>query len=108
MSVAPLRYGAGVKGKVGEALSHGVPVVGTRIAMEGMNIEHGVCGWVAEDPRALAAGIVTLLRDDDLDAALSGGPRPHRGRAGRARFEKSVREALAAVGLVSPLPSRDA
>src|SRR5690606_5885980 len=26
ISVAPLRYGAGMKGKVGEAMSHGVPV----------------------------------------------------------------------------------
>ena len=36
LSIAPLRYGGGVKGKVGEAWSHGLPVAGTDIAMDGM------------------------------------------------------------------------
>src|SRR5205814_10715677 len=33
--VAPLRYGAGVKGKIGEALAHGLPVVTTTVGAEG-------------------------------------------------------------------------
>ncbi len=36
IAIVPLRYGAGVKGKVIEAMSKGVPVVGTDIAFEGM------------------------------------------------------------------------
>ena len=35
VSIAPLRFGAGVKGKVGEALAAGVPVVGTRDRLRG-------------------------------------------------------------------------
>jgi O-antigen biosynthesis protein len=35
MTVAPLRYGAGLKGKVGESLCRGVPMVGTPVAFEG-------------------------------------------------------------------------
>ncbi|MFJ8457681.1 glycosyltransferase [Lysinibacillus xylanilyticus] len=35
--VVPLRYGAGVKGKVVEALSHFVPIVTTPIGAEGLN-----------------------------------------------------------------------
>ena len=109
VAVAPLRYGAGVKGKVGEAMSHGVPVVGTPVAMEGMYIEHEVSGWIAEDPRALADGVVALLRDDDLWSRISRAGRDHiDGLLGERGFESQVREALAAVGLVSPLPSRDA
>lgn len=36
LSIAPLRYGAGLKGKVATSLSYGIPVIGTTIAFEGM------------------------------------------------------------------------
>lgn len=96
--VAPLRYGAGVKGKVGEALSHGVPVVGTTIAMEGMHIEHGVTGWTADTPAEIAAGIVRLIEDDDLWSAVSIAGREHVHEVlGEDRFEALVVDALASV-----------
>ena len=41
VALAPLRYGAGVKGKVNQAMLHGVPVVATPIAVEGMHISSG-------------------------------------------------------------------
>jgi GT2 family glycosyltransferase/glycosyltransferase involved in cell wall biosynthesis len=66
VAVAPLRYGAGVKGKVGEAMSLGVPMVLTSIASEGMHIEHGAQALVADNPEDFAANVVQLLRDDDL------------------------------------------
>lgn len=100
VSVAPLRYGAGVKGKVGEALSHGLPVVGTTMAVEGMHIEHAVSGWVADDAEQFAQGVVTLMRDDELWSRLSEVGREHVDRVlGTGRFERLVREALEAVGV---------
>jgi len=36
--VVPLRYGAGIKGKLVESLAHGVPSIATSIAVEGMGI----------------------------------------------------------------------
>ncbi|MEI8180881.1 glycosyltransferase family 4 protein, partial [Aestuariivirga sp.] len=36
LSIAPLRYGAGLKGKVASSFLYGVPVVGTAMAFEGM------------------------------------------------------------------------
>lgn len=36
MAVIPLRYGAGVKGKVAEALYHGIPMVSTHVGIEGI------------------------------------------------------------------------
>lgn len=66
VAVAPLRYGAGVKGKVGEAMSLGVPMVLTSIASEGMHIEHGAQALVADNPEDFAANVVRLLRDDHL------------------------------------------
>lgn len=62
--IAPLRYGAGVKGKVVEAIQHGVPVVGTSIAFEGIGLVDGVV--VADNAVDLAAAVARLLTDDDL------------------------------------------
>jgi glycosyltransferase involved in cell wall biosynthesis/GT2 family glycosyltransferase len=74
LSVAPLRYGAGLKGKVGEALGCGVPVVGTSIAAEGYaGPERGM--RVADDWDAFAAAIVELSGDDELWHELSSGGR---------------------------------
>jgi glycosyltransferase involved in cell wall biosynthesis len=70
--VAPLRYGAGVKGKVAEAVEHGVPVVGTPIALEGMGFELGLDVEAADDPRRFADAVIRLLRDDARWRAMAG------------------------------------
>ena len=62
--VAPLRYGAGFKGKVVTAMEHGVPTVLTPVAAEGMGLTDGVETVIAEDPAEIAAAIAPLLRDD--------------------------------------------
>ena len=38
LSVSPLRYGAGMKGKIGQSLEYGLPVISTSIGTEGMNL----------------------------------------------------------------------
>jgi GT2 family glycosyltransferase/glycosyltransferase involved in cell wall biosynthesis/SAM-dependent methyltransferase len=58
--LAPLRYGAGVKGKIGQALASGVPVVTTSVGAEGMVGSHLV---VADDPGALVDAAVALHED---------------------------------------------
>ncbi|MFD6679051.1 glycosyltransferase [Micromonospora parva] len=70
VAVAPLRYGAGVKGKVGEAIEYGVPVVGTPIAFEGMGLVAGVDVLGGETAAELAGQLVRLLRDDELAGRL--------------------------------------
>jgi glycosyltransferase involved in cell wall biosynthesis/SAM-dependent methyltransferase len=64
LSVAPLRYGAGIKGKVGTSLAFGVPAVVTPAAVEGMCLgsEHVA---VADTPGAFADAIVSLYLDED-------------------------------------------
>jgi len=42
LSVAPLRFGAGIKGKILTSLSYGVPCVASTIAIEGMGLTPGV------------------------------------------------------------------
>lgn len=68
--VAPLRYGAGMKGKVGQSLAHGLPVVATPVGAEGMALEHGVNIMVAETPQDFARQVIQLVRDDALWLAL--------------------------------------
>lgn len=63
VAVVPLRFGAGVKLKVVEALLHGLPLVTTPIGAQGLpGLE--ACATVAEDAEALATGICRLLEDD--------------------------------------------
>ncbi len=66
VSIAPLRYGAGVKGKVNEAMSHGLPVVATPCAVEGMHVQVGEDVLVAESAEDFAAAIERLYNDSNL------------------------------------------
>jgi glycosyltransferase involved in cell wall biosynthesis len=91
VSVAPLRFGAGVKGKIGEALAHGLPVVTTTIGGEGMDLVDGEHALVADDPQGLADAIVALHRDDARWRALAA--------AGRASLETRLSPAVARAGL---------
>ena len=71
LSVAPLRYGAGVKGKVNQALAHGLPVVATSCAIEGMHLRPGEDVLVADDAEGFAAAVRRLHEDAALWQALS-------------------------------------
>jgi GT2 family glycosyltransferase/glycosyltransferase involved in cell wall biosynthesis len=71
IAVAPLRYGAGVKGKVNQSMAYGQPVVATPIAVEGMEIEAGSEALVASEPAQFADEIVRLYRDPELWLRLS-------------------------------------
>ncbi len=66
IALAPLRYGAGVKGKVNLSMAHGQPVVATPMAVEGMHLQHGHDVLVAEDAAGFAAEVVRLYRDEAL------------------------------------------
>ena len=66
ISVAPLRYGAGVKGKVNQAMAHGLPVVATTPAVEGMHLVDGVDVLVADDANAFADAALRLHGDEAL------------------------------------------
>ncbi|MDQ1611607.1 MAG: hypothetical protein QOG00_1538 [Pyrinomonadaceae bacterium] len=64
--VAPLRYGAGVKGKIGESLAHGLPVVTTPVGAEGMGLAHAESAMIAATPAAFADAVVELYTRPDL------------------------------------------
>jgi len=73
VSIAPLRYGAGVKGKVNLAMSYGLPVVATSPAVEGMHLVPGEDVMVADDPELFAAAIERVYGDEALWQRLSAG-----------------------------------
>lgn len=62
--VVPLRYGAGVKGKVVEAIYNGAPIITTSVGAEGIpGVEEVVC--VEDDPNCFAERIMSLYQDDE-------------------------------------------
>lgn len=66
VSVAPLRYGAGMKGKIGEAMAHGIPVVTTSVGAQGMGVRHREHLLIADRPDDFAAAVLELLTDRSL------------------------------------------
>ncbi len=66
VSVAPLRYGAGIKGKIGTAMAVGLPVVATSLAAEGMSLKDGDNILVADGSEAFANAVARIYQDEAL------------------------------------------
>lgn len=101
--IAPLLSGAGVKGKVLEALARGTPCVLSPIASEGIGLRHGEDCFIAHTPDEWVEAILRLNADDDLWSRIS--------MAGRAYMQKSysfetgriaMREAFEAADIFTP------
>ena len=71
VSVSPLRYGAGMKGKVGEALAAGIPVVASTVAAEGTGLTDRMHVHIADDPASFAAAIIYLHENNEYWDHLS-------------------------------------
>ena len=94
LMVAPLRFGAGIKGKLGTSFSFGVPVVATSIAAEGMYLTDGRDVLIGDDAQSFADAVVRAYTDPELWQLLSEGGR----RVVQERFSPAViRQGLAQV-----------
>ena len=71
LCLAPLRYGAGIKGKVAMSLGAGVPCVCTSIAAEGMLLVHNETVCVGDSPSEFSSAAVRLYSDWELWDKLS-------------------------------------
>ncbi len=80
-TVVPLKYGAGIKGKIGSSLAAGVPVISTSLGAEGMELAAGTEVLLADTPQAFVAQILRLVEDDALWDSMSA--------AGQAFVERS-------------------
>jgi glycosyltransferase involved in cell wall biosynthesis len=100
--VAPLLAGAGIKGKVLDALSHGVPSVLSPIAAEGTGLVHGIDCLIAESAEAWAECIFSLYVDESLWARISTSAlRTAELRFSFARGASDLEKELAELGLAS-------
>lgn len=93
--VAPLRTGAGIKFKVAQAMLHGLPVVATRLAVEGISppAPEATVGAVADDPRDIAREILRFLKDDGVAEAV--GASGHAWAGKTYSFQRNIDAALA-------------
>ena len=71
LSVAPLRFGAGVKGKINQSMAFGVPVVATSLAVEGMDLTDREDILLADEPEDFARALIELYESEDLWNRLS-------------------------------------
>ncbi|MCZ6508912.1 MAG: glycosyltransferase, partial [Acidobacteria bacterium] len=71
LSIAPLRFGAGLKGKVHQSLAHGLPCVATPVAAEGLGLMPDLHAVLAQSANDFAEGVVRLNSDRDLWQRLS-------------------------------------
>ena len=71
LSVSPLRFGAGIKGKINQSMAFGVPVVATSIAVEGMNLVDREHILVADEPKDFARALIELYESEELWKRIS-------------------------------------
>jgi glycosyltransferase involved in cell wall biosynthesis len=64
--VSPLRYGAGMKGKIGQSMAYGLPVVTTTTGAEGIGLVDGESALIADGTQAFADAVLRLYTDEML------------------------------------------
>ena len=97
VAIAPLRYGAGMKGKVTDALAAGLPVVTTTVGAQGLDITSGTHAIVADDPAEFATAVVEMFDDARRAAAI--------GLAGQQLVESACGAPAVRAALANVLPS---
>src|SRR5439155_24752029 len=117
VGVAPLRFGAGIKGKVTVTIGAGIPCVCTGIAAEGMHLQDGVHTLIADNAQAFADAVVKVYTDAGLWARLSADgkaliSREFSDTANRASFVAALHHAgvlpIAPTGSTSSAPHPEA
>jgi glycosyltransferase involved in cell wall biosynthesis/SAM-dependent methyltransferase len=71
VTLAPIRFGAGIKGKIGLSLCQGVPCVATDTAAEGMGLNNGYDILIANTPKQISSALVEVYTNKKLWSKLS-------------------------------------
>jgi polysaccharide biosynthesis protein PslH len=69
--VIPLRAGGGMRVKILNALSQGIPMVSTTVGCEGIAVTDGEDILVADDPQTFTDATIRLLTDAALNASIT-------------------------------------
>jgi glycosyltransferase involved in cell wall biosynthesis len=100
MTVAPLRYGAGAKGKVASSLARGVPCIATSIASEGMTLAEYDTMPICDNPSDFAAAVVEVYENEELWRKFSlAGLRYADRMMSPAAWQRRLDAALSLIGL---------
>lgn len=103
--IAPLRSGAGLKGKVAAAAAHGIPQLLSPIAAEATGLRHCQEVWIASSAEAWLEGIELLCSNDDRWQAMSHAAHHYaRSRWSREQGITLMANALQRLGLATLTP----
>ncbi len=93
LSIAPLRFGAGMKGKVISSLAYGLPVVGTNISCEGLRgSDSGVV--CSDDPYVYSQLIIHFYTNEDAWNTLAENALKYRLEFGRDNFIECLKKLI--------------
>ncbi len=107
VAVAPLRFGAGVKGKVNQTMAYGIPNVVSTIAAEGMHLTHEHDAMIADLPASFADAVVRLWTSKALWERISANGRENvREHFSVESASRRIDELLAFAGLPDGVPFR--
>ena len=102
LTVAPLRFGAGAKGKIASSLAVGVPCVATALGIEGMGLRDRVNVLLADDPDEFSARIREAYTDPELWRRLSEGAQAYAGEElALAGWNDRLRDMLWMIGVLA-------
>jgi O-antigen biosynthesis protein len=102
--VAPVRFGAGMKGKVTQGLAAGLPIVTTPVGAEGLDASDGEQMLIGDTAEALAERILRVVENDALWQSLSEqGQELITAKCSREVLDERLRETLASSRLGSPV-----
>lgn len=73
--IVPLLAGGGMRVKIIDGWSWGLPIVSTRVGAEGVEAAHGANMLLADDPAAFARAVADLLTDPALNEKIAQGGR---------------------------------
>lgn len=110
LTVAPLRVGSGIKGKVATSSGYGVPCVASSVAAEGMGFTENEDILIADDPYRYTEHIIHLYTDEKLWNVLSENAlqvmyRQYSPAAGKVRLEGILRALSGKKNLPSAIDS---
>lgn len=103
LTVAPLRYGAGQKGKIVQSLAAGIPCVTTSVGAEGMGLTAGKDIVIADTPGDFADAVARTYCDPELWQQLSiAGFETVRRKFGFGVCKARYKELLHALSIATP------
>lgn len=102
--VSPLRYGAGMKGKIGQSMAYGLPVVTTTIGAEGVGLTDGENALISDDPKEFAEATIRLYEDEKLWLRLSKGSVEHiKTNYSKRAFSRRIRRIFSDIKAEKPV-----